>query len=456
MFLTDIKTGISFFRGKFLFFLIFIFIFFVVSADGKRTYTYEEFVKAFTEETGIEQLFDARIKEASEQYAMVKATYFPEIKVTLGAAPYPGLTYETRGELDGSDSWNYDYSLNEWGLAARLRSSIVFPIFAFGQIRHGKKAASGKISVRKAEKDLSMLSVRKKAASLYYSYLMAMDIQNIMEMVTEKLDEVESKLKKWLYEEKEGVKQKDLIQLRIAKETLAYEFDRVNNDIEFLRDIFNEVLGTNWALEDNFIKKTEYNKSSREITNYFLHESSYADLSKSAVSARKSLYELEFSKLFPVIGFSGQFNANYTSSVDDSGYADPLNKYNGMTGEAGLGIIFNLNILKQYRRMKKAESKWHAAKHQINFEKKRRLLEIERADSELKSLLSKVSHTKEARKHAKGWMTMELANYSSGFSDTSDLVKAVRTFVENEISHISALYDFNMKVEEIKERTGMK
>ncbi|MFO7734584.1 MAG: TolC family protein [bacterium] len=441
---------------KLLFFLFFICMFLPVSADEKKVYTYEEFINAFTKETGIEQLLDARINEAAEQYAMVKAARFPEIKLTLGAAPYPGLTYETRGDIDGSDSWNYDYSLNEWGLAARLRSSIVFPIFAFGQMRHGKKAASGKVSVRKAEKELSVISLRKKAASLYYSYLMAMDIHNIMEMVTEKMDEVESKLKRWLYEEKEGVKQKDLIQLRIAKENLAYEFDRVRNDIEFLRGVFDEVLGDNWAFEDDFIKKKKYNKSSGDITNYFLYDSPYADLSKSAISARKSLYKLEFAKLFPVIGIAGQFNANYTSSVDDSGYADPLNKYNGMTGEAGLGIIFNLNILKQYRRMKKAESEWHAVKHQINFEKKRRLLEIERAGSELKSLSSKVSHTKEARKHAKGWMTMELTNYSSGFSDTSDLVKAVRTFVENEFSHISALYDYNMKVEEIKEKTGTK
>ncbi|HNT28857.1 MAG TPA: TolC family protein [bacterium] len=174
------------------------------------------------------------------------------------------------------------------------------------------------------------------------------------------------------------------------------------------------------------------------------------------LGALESLYRFEKSNFFPNLGAMGNYRIDYTSSVDDRGYPLPSSPYNGYGGEAGVGLEFNLNILEQVAKMRKARSEWKAKEYQASFMIEATLLDLRRKYDELRALDSQVEHLRKAHKMAKGWMTAEFLNYESGMLSTRDLIDAVKAFVEQEYALVNAMYEYNMKVEDLLTTAGFE
>ena len=152
----------------------------------------------------------------------------------------------------------------------------------------------------------------------------------------------------------------------------------------------------------------------------------------------------------------GSYSFRYTSSVDEKYYPEANSPYNGYDGEIGIGLSFNLNIMEQVRKIQKAKAEWNYMKAQAFFAEQNVSLQIQKKYNDLKALDSHISHLKAIRKTTKGMMTTEYANYESGMTTgTKDLIDAVKSFFENEQEYIKAIYDYNMKIEDINEFTGV-
>ena len=106
--------------------------------------------------------------------------------------------------------------------------------------------------------------------------------------------------------------------------------------------------------------------------------------------------------------------------------------------------------------MEKAKAEFNYMKAKAFLAEQNVSLEIRRKYNDLKTLDSRISHLKKIRKTTQGMMTTEYANYDSGMTtDTKDLIDAVKAFFENEQEYIKAIYDYNMKIEDIIEFTGV-
>ena len=111
--------------------------------------------------------------------------------------------------------------------------------------------------------------------------------------------------------------------------------------------------------------------------------------------------------------------------------------------------------MEQVSKIKKAKAELNYMKSKAMLAERTVSLQIQRKYNDLKALDSHITHLKKIRKTTKGMMTTEYANYDSGMkTDTKDLIDAVKSFFENEQEYIQAIYDYNMKVEDIIEFTG--
>jgi len=410
----------------------------------------EGFVKAFVEKADLVKAFEERVAAAETDVSRAKWQYFPKLKLTFGMAPFPKYTYNP-DEVD----WDKSYYIGDLGIALRAKGELTIPIYTFGKIGNAIDAAEKGVGVRRAEKELSVLTLRKEAASFYYAYVMANDMQNILELSLEKVGEAEEKLDRWLYEGKEGVSQSDLIKLRIEKERLLAALDKVATTKETLNALFEKILGPGYAPKDEFMFKVEFPYTLAQLESRLIGDSPYQRLVTNGLGALESLYKLERSQFFPNLGMAGNYRIDYTSSVDDRGYPLPDSPYNGYGGEVGIGIEFNLNILDQVARTRKAKAEWQARSYEASFAKEAALLELRRRYDELRALESRVEHARTAHKLAKGWMTTEMMNYEVGMFSTRDLVDSVKAFVENEYELIAAMYEYNMKAEELMSSAGV-
>jgi len=450
------------------FFMVFCFFSNIVADDNKAdltVYTKDEFVSAFLEKAEIVDSLRYEIKAAQADHDMVLAQYFPKIKMTFGLGPHPKYEYEAmKLEKDDNgdysithDNWNqYTWDFSEYGVAVRVKAQFSMPIYTFGKFMNGLDAAKAGIAVSEAQAEIGHLKLRKEAATYYWSWIFANEMLDLMKPAVKKVEEAEEKLKKMLYEEKEGVSQKHLIKLRIEKEKLLYRLKGLELQHETLKAALDKILGDNWKLADTRIKKQVYERDYDNILNYMANESPYRKYLKNGLSALENLYDYEVCKLFPDFGLAGYFEYKYTSSVYEKDYPFANSPYNGWDGEFGIGLTININFIEQARKIQKAKAKWKAMVSKASFMEKTVPILIKKKYNELKALEFQVKHVKNARKYAKGWMTMEFSNSESGFNNTNDLIDAVKAYFENEYLYLNSIYEYNMKVEDIIESTGAR
>lgn len=467
------RYQLKFFKGHSLrmllsFFMALCFFSNIIADDNKadlRVYTKDEFVDTFLENAGIVDSLRHEVEAAQADYDIVLAQYFPKIKVTFGIGPHPKYEYkamELKTDENGKDyiehdNWNqYTWDFSEYGVAVRTKGQFTMPIYTFGKFMNGLDAAKAGIAVSEAQAQIGQLKLRKEAATYYWSWVMANEMLDLMKPAVKKVEEAEEKLKKMLYEEKESVSQKDLIKLRIEKEKLLYRFKGLELQHDTLKTALNKILGENWKIADSRLTKQLYQRDYDSILSYMSNESPYRKYLKSGLSALENLYEYEVCNLFPDFGMMGYFEHKYTSSVYENDYPYANSPYNGWDGELGIGLTININFIEQGRKIQKAKAKWKAMKAKASFMEKSVPVLIRKKYNELKALEFQVKHVKNARKYAKGWMTMEFSNSESGFNNTNDLIDAVKAYFENEYLYLNSIYEYNMKVEDIIESTGAR
>jgi len=469
--ISRIQTGALF--SKVLLFFLLVSINFPIYGEGnpaeediagkKEVFSKEEFVEIFISKADIIESLRYKIDSAEADHQKVLAQYFPKLRFVFGLGPHPKYEYQSMSlgkDNNGeyyivNDDWKkYPLDFSQYGIALRLKGEFMMPIFTFGKILRGSRAAKANIGVKQAQAEIGELKLKKEAGLIYWSWVMAQEMLSIMEPALKKIDEAEEKIEEMLYNEKEGVSQKDLIKLRIEKEKLSYQHKRLLLQIDTLQAVITEVLGSLWKFSDTYVKKVEYDKNLESIVDFMFAGSPYAKYLKNGLDAYENLYRFEISKMLPDFGLAGQYSVRYTSSVYENDYPYANSPYNGTDGEIGIGLTFNLNFLEQARNVQKAKAEWNSMKAQARFMEKTVPLEIKKMYNDLLSIEKQIEHVGNARRMAKGWMTAELANYGGGFSNTDDLISSVKAYFENEYLYIQSVFDYNIKVEQIIEFTG--
>ena len=438
----------------------------IANNAAPAVYTKDEFIAKFIAKTGLGDASEYKVKMAESDYDYVIAQMFPTLKLMTGIGPHPKYVYEQSELLPDADGdgipefkerkWHKYYSdITEWGVAIRAKVEFVLPIYTFGKIRAAKNAAWAQIELRKAESKIGDLKLKKEAAAIYWSWVMAQTYLDIMEPAMKELDKAEDKLRDMLYEEKEGVTQKDLSKLLIEKEKVQYLYDRLILQIDTLKSLITEILGENWAFADKEMKKQTFSKEMPELVDFMKQNSPYSAYMQKGLTIYENLYKLEVRRTLPNLGIAGSYSFRYTSSTDEKYYPEANSPYNGYDGEIGIGLVFDLNIMEQVRKIQKAKAEFNYMKAQAFFAEQNVTLQIQKKYNDLKALDSHIEHLKKIRKTTKGMLTTEYANYESGMTTgTKDLIDAVKAFFENEQEYVKAIYDYNMKIEDIVEFTG--
>ena len=253
------------------------------------------------------------------------------------------------------------------------------------------------------------------------------------------------------------VTQKDLNKLLIEKEKIQYLYDRLLLQIDTLKSLIDEILGENWAFADKEMVRQDFSKEIPELVDFMKQNSPYSAYLQKGLYIHEKLYRLEARRLLPNFGMVGSYSFRYTSSTDEKYYPEANSPYNGYDGEIGIGFSWDINIVEQVRKMEKAKAEFNYMKAKAFFAEQNVSLQIRKKYNDLKALDSHITHLQKIRKTTKGMMTTEYTNYESGMTtDTKDLIDAVKAFFENEQEYIKAIYDYNMKIEDIIEFTGAK
>ena len=172
----------------------------------------EEILRSTIQKNGQiqESLMDVEIARA--QLDLAKSALFPKASALLIAAPI----FEERGNAISSES-----NWSKWGPFIKTGVEIIQPIYTFGMISSYRRAAENQIIAREELASAKRGEMVAMAKEFYYGYLMARDLEELVEDLATFLEEAVTSAEDSLKDKKKSnVKSHDVFKLKTVLEDL--------------------------------------------------------------------------------------------------------------------------------------------------------------------------------------------------------------------------------------------
>lgn len=139
-----------------------------------RGKTVDELVQLALGQSGLVTEADGKVEEWKGRLAEVQSLYYPK----LAARGYVAPMYRVASDSLTSDPFRPTRSdWTEWGPYFHLEATLVQPLYTFGRLSSGKKAAEGRLAVEEARARQTRNTLALEVRKLYYLHLFTRSIQ---------------------------------------------------------------------------------------------------------------------------------------------------------------------------------------------------------------------------------------------------------------------------------------
>ena len=401
-------------------------------------------------------LADNRVDLAKSQRIL------PSINLNSQHGVVPGVVSQVPGLSEGQFYLdpNLENDWEDWAVFTRAELNAVQPIYSWGAISSAVKAAEQGAKAAEYQFEAATAEAEFQLFELYYSYLLAIEIQRILDDANKQLEQVEKTLQEMQEEGNPDLKESDIFKLDIFKTEFQTQRIEVQESLDFVKRMWDYALQdaneTIYIPEERFLDPLPYN-----IEEYAFYENSAmqsrAELRgvKAGIEALRNSVEATKAQQYPLLflGITGSFAHTPNRPRQTNPFI--INSTNYASAGVGFGIRQNLNFQSLRNRVERTEIEYQrvndlhkAVTDGIIFELNETYREAVIADSKLKQ-------TEEALKIARNWVRNEQLNYDLGFGDVEDLLDAVQKELELRLNLKQNTFDLNKKVAALYKASGV-
>ena len=335
------------------------------------------------------------------------------------------------------------------GIYSRTTATLTQPLYTFGKISAGIRAAKAGVRVHEALSEAASYQADELAFQTYYGLILARRAQRTFRKAKRKLAKRRADIERELKAESGKHTSNDLRQLVIKESEIVTLAESVSaQERRALRGV---------RLSCNISETQEIKPDARKLKPLpvtLSGEEVYLKLALDArpelraaraqIEARRAQHSLVISQLFPDLALVGTFAFARGTSAEDN--PDPFanDPFNVFGYGAYLGLRWRLDLGQIAPRLKRAE------------------VAVARAEADLKALSLQVSlevseryqeavryqRTLEARKLAmvsgKQWMTSAFLNTSAGLIDSTQLLAALTAYLTTSLNYDRDIYEYNL------------
>lgn len=377
--------------------------------------------------------------------------WFPQFTTTIGGG---GPVGEARLK-GGSDDALTDitdgtraglWGGGQWGATVRANMDGVLPIYTFGKIDAGKRAAAAGVKAREHLVERERRGVDLDVAKAYWGYQTTRDVQKSIEDVTKQVDAAKKTAKQLIAEESDQVQAQDLTRLEYIEQEIIAQNATAQKSQRVAEVALKLLVGRMPEESINVARESVPQPPVVLPTREFLLSKARdlrPDLRAAAenVHAREALLELERAKLYPDFGVA--FGANYAWTSNATSPTTPFayNPYNGYGYYVGLAVKGTFDFPQKFARIKQVEADLHEAQAtQIGAERLARL-EIESALEDLIDAKARAERYTAGAAIAKKLVVQSAIAFDSGLGQALDLFINLLLFQRGEGERFRGLYD---------------
>lgn len=450
-------------RLSYIVFLVLIFLYTPVQSQDTLKVNLQEFIDRGLERSG-QVSYERHSVSLSENRAQQARNqrFLPRIQFNSQHGVVPGVKSEVEGLPEGQYYLdpNLENDWEDWAIFTRAEISAIQPIYSWGAINNAIAAAEA--GARAAEFQFSAVTAEAEVQlfELYYSYLLALEVNRILSDAEEQVDRVERQIEQMREEGDPDLKEADVFRFEIFKTEFEVQKSEVKESLSSITRIWNYVMGGNGEViyepEVSFLDPVAFDL---EPYDYYQQmavqnrpELKGVDAGIEAMDKRKDAVRAQqFPALF--LGISG----SYANTPNRPRQTNPfiINNTNYASAAVGFGIRQNLNFRSIKNQMEQADIEYNRVQDLKGALMDGIYLELNETYRKASVAEVRANQTEEALSTARNWVRHEQLNYDIGFGDVEELLNAMQKELELRVELKQNVFELNKKVAELYRTSGI-
>jgi outer membrane protein len=382
--------------------------------------------------------WDVAIRKSELQQA--QAGYYPSGELVN----FVGVVNDAKGDLLRYRKFDIDERLSPF---TRLEGQIVYPLFTWGKITNGVKAASKGVEQEILSVDQKKAEAVREVKEFYYTLLYTRQVQSLLDDVREGFETAVKTADERLKEGK--VTQIDVLNLKVGYAGVAKEVQKLNNGIELSRAALLRVIGLpQTSLFD--IADTQLTPQPAQLKdlNYYV-ERLFANRPEwrklqIGLKAKEAELKIATSDYFPTLFLAVPLRYGYAPGR--SRQLNPFANDDFNFGAAGpvLGFRWSLGfgetaakVARSRAELMKLQSQEKTATLSFPVEVKEAYLNIKEAEERIKV-------TAEGRKAGRALVALGAANLELGIGEPQEVFLGLGNYTRAANDYYEAVKDYNL------------
>ncbi|OGQ91087.1 MAG: hypothetical protein A2289_05330 [Deltaproteobacteria bacterium RIFOXYA12_FULL_58_15] len=385
---------------------------------------------------------EAKVKQHEAVLAEVESSYYPKLAGIAFVAPM----YTVRGDINSYErKWK---SLNHWGPYTYLEALLAQPLYTFGRVEAGEKAASARAAVERARVREAELVVALEVRRLYFLRLFALSMLPALDNAASILDEAQEKGEEEYAKSSGEITQVDLMKLSYGASEISKFQIAARAGAALALSALKHTMGLAESepleLADQRLPRLDdYDPPglTAMLTEAKANRPEWIQIT-SGKEAAAALERAELLAMAPVLLLAGQIHWTWTPMRDDLENPYQYDPHNDLYGGVALALNFNLDPALAYAKADKARALHQEVEALEQFASTGIPLRVRKAYDEVIRFREVVTLSQDGVKSTTKWMEFAGAAYMLGTGEAKDLLEGLVAFLQAKQSYYENLQNY--------------
>jgi outer membrane protein TolC len=444
-----------------VFFISLVSSFISLTAQDTLEISLQDFIDLGISNSGQIKYEQSNVRLAENRVSLAKDQRFlPSLNFRSEHAMVPGVTspngfQEEQIYLDPDAFNDWDHA----GIYTRLRISGAQPIFTWGSINKAISAAQEAVKATEFEFEAKKDDIKVRLYELYYSYVLALEIERLLKDAEEKIDRIENSLDD-AQEDGEDIDETDIYKFKVFKSQFGIQKAEVDEGLVFVKQTWAYLLrndeGITYTPSNRYLDPlvSELSAIDHYQNSAFLNRNEIRGIETGKEALNKYV---DYQRASNLPGLFLGFTTTYASTPVRPRQPNPFIRTpeNTFNMAVGLTIRQNLNFFQAKTQLQRVKLELKKLDYLSDAAKDGILLEVNQAYQKAAVSKVKVDKTDEALLTTKQWLRMEQQDYDFGIGEVKDLIDAMKMELELRLKEKESIFEFNTSMAKLNNAAGL-
>lgn len=357
-----------------------------------------------------------------------------------------GAVNDVKGSLAG-DRPIKTGGIDKIGPFTRLEGQIVYPLFTWGKLPNGVKAASKGVEQELANVDQKKAEAIREVKEYYYTLLYTEQIQSLMDDVRDGFAKAVKTAEERLEEDK--ITQIDFLNLKVGYAGVAKETEKLHNGVELTQAALLRAMGlpqsTVFEPADAMLTPQPAHLKALDyyVQRLFANRPEWRRL-RSGIQAKEAELAMATSDYFPTFFLAVPIRYGYAPGRSRQTNPFAYDDFNFAGAGPVLGIHWSFSFGETAAKVSRNRAELLKLRSQEKNAASSFPLEVKEAYLGVKEAKDRIAITEDGRKAGRALVALATANFELGIGEPQDVFTGLGNYTRATNDYYEAVKDYNI------------